>query len=64
MIHFFIISVFCLVFCEGGFLKSAQGMDKADLTMRVGKRLYSQLGSSLSDFNLTHHYAFPLSMTV
>ncbi len=63
MVHF-IISVFCLVLCEGGFLNSVQGMDKASLAMRGCKRLYSQSCPSLSDFNLTHHYAFPLSMTV
>ena len=36
-------------------------MGKAGLATRVVKRL--QLRPALSDFNLTHHYAFPLSMT-
>ena len=46
----FIVSVFCLVLCEGGFLNSVQGMDKASLAMRGCKRLYSQSCPSLSAF--------------
>ena len=63
MTHFLIFSVFFVILCDGSFLKSAQGMDKASLVTRGVKRFYSQLRPSLADFNLTHHYAFPLSMT-
>ena len=62
MTHFLIFSVFFVVLCDGAFLKRAQGMDKSGLVTRGVKRLHSQLRPSLSDFNLTHHYAFPLSM--